>query len=207
MMRIYLLLTILLFFSCKKTTHLDSINDTTVINNSKEIIDELNIDLLISNDSTLILKNRNLTELPDLSRYYIKYLDISNNSIDKLEENKLPKKLLTLKANNNQIKQFRLSYHYKTIFDELDFSNNRLDTFDLYPFAKRIILKNNDLVYINFYRKETMFLDISNNKNLSNLVDFQPKGIDTILRENILNSKPLLSRRFTKDGGPIIIKD
>ncbi|MFD2915495.1 leucine-rich repeat domain-containing protein [Psychroserpens luteus] len=168
--------------------------------------DSLNLtELLADNPFELNISSKNLTEFPDLSSYEIHSLNVSNNKIKSIPQTKLPKKLRTLIANNNGITNFKLSNSIDAL-EKIDLSNNELDTFYVYKGSNKIILNNNNLVYVKFFGNNINYLDISNNPNLNNVVDFFPRGIDTILRNNILNKKPLYDFLQGKDG-VIIIKD
>tara|TARA_R110002049_G_scaffold298549_1_gene488320 strand:- start:57 stop:686 length:630 start_codon:yes stop_codon:yes gene_type:complete len=168
--------------------------------------DSLNLtELLADNPFELNISSKNLTEFPDLSSYEIHSLNVSNNKIKSIPQTKLPKKLRTLIANNNGITNFKLSNSIDAL-EKIDLSNNELDTFYVYKGSNKIILNNNNLVYVKFFGNNINYLDISNNSNLNNVVDFFPRGIDTILRNNILNKKPLYDFLQGEDG-VIIIKD
>jgi hypothetical protein len=55
---------------------------------------------------------------------------------------------------------------------------------------KRINLSNNDLIKLYINCDDIQYLNVENNKNFSNIVDFDIK-IDTIIRKNIKNDLPL----------------
>tara|TARA_R110000751_G_scaffold298553_2_gene408630 strand:- start:858 stop:1487 length:630 start_codon:yes stop_codon:yes gene_type:complete len=168
--------------------------------------DNLNFsELLKKNPFELNLSSKNLTEFPDLSNYEIHSLNVSDNKIESIPQTKLPKNLRTLIANNNEISNFKLSNSTDAL-EKIDLSKNKLDTFYVYNGSNKIILNNNNLVYVKFFGNNINYLDISNNPNLNNVVDFFPTGIDTILRSNILNKKPLYDFLQGEDG-MIIIKD
>lgn len=155
----------------------------------------------------LDLSNKNMDVLPDLSRYRIKKLNISFNNIDTLPLNKFPKELEKLNASNNKITNFEIFNASKSFglnsklnnkninLAEIDLSNNKLKNFNIVIIDEQCILKkvniaNNDLAGIQIYCTSLQFLDISNNKNLSNELDMNI-DIDTIIRKNIKNNLPL----------------
>ncbi len=157
---------------------------------------KLNIEKLVneSKNGFVDLSYKSLTEFPDLSSYEIISLNISNNKISEIPESRLPKNLKSLIGKNNIITDFILSYDYKNDISLIDLSNNKLDTFYVKIHPKKIILNNNNLVYVDFYQKNINYLDISNNKSLSNVVDFVPRTIDTIIRNDIFSENPLVER-------------
>ena len=197
------------FLSCNNKAQ-----DETKTDGNQEKSSELNItesdslnfgELLKNSPFELNISSKNLTEFPDLSSYEIHFLNVSDNKIESIPQTKLPKNLRTLIANNNEITNFKLSNSIDAL-EKIDLSKNELDTFYVYNGSNKIILNNNNLVYVKFFGNNINYLDISNNPNLNNVVDFFPKGIDTILRNNILNKKPLYDFLQGEDG-VIIIKD
>lgn len=187
--------------------------------NLTEILSNLKIKDTIA---FLNLSNLNLKKIPDLSKYNIKKLDISHNKLDTIPLSFLPKNLKKLICTNNNLKFFT-SYNYinkKNIYDnselnlnEIDLSSNNLKSFN-YTVRhkslhlnsrdlKRINLSNNDLNYLSVNCDKVEYLNISNNKSLSNIFDFNISSIDTVLRNNIKNSLPLQMRKLS----PIPIMD
>ena len=118
-----------------------------------------------------------------------------------------------LKSSNNSIKSFGIfngavSLKIDSQFNnskinliEIDLSNNKLTNFNLTILdekckLKRLNLSNNLLNQIQINCKEVEYINISNNPNLSNIVDFD-LDIDTIIRTNIKNDLPL-ERQYVK---------
>jgi|GEM_PF-5717328 len=163
----------------------------------------------------LDLSHQQLKKLPDLSKYKIARLTISYNKLDTLPLNFLPKNLKKLICTHNKIRNFR-SYQYigapnkydnsDLNLEEIDLSHNRLRSFHYTVRHQRLHLKecqlksanlsDNDLRYVSINCGNTRFLNLTNNKDLSNVFDFNILGIDTVLRDNIKNKLPLKMKVF-----------
>ena len=194
--------------SCKNQNN--KAEEVKKIDNEKKVE---NIDFILSklDNNQMIeyldLSNKNMVDMPNLSLYCIKKLDISNNEIDTIPLNKLPKKLEKLNASGNRIKNFGIFNASKSFgldlklnnsnlnLKEIDLSNNKLKSFNISIIdepcnLKKVKIDNNDLLEIKIYCDGIQYLDISNNKNLSNKLDIDI-NIDTIIRNNIKNNLPL----------------
>jgi len=105
----------------------------------------------------------------------------------------------------------RVEPNKKNIYDnselnlnEIDLSSNNLKSFNytvrhisLHLSScdlKRVNLSNNNLNYLSVNCDNVEYLNISNNKSLSNVFDFNISSIDTVLRSNIKNNLPLQMR-------------
>ena len=145
------------------------------------------------------MSNKDLKEFPDLSNMYVRFLNISNNKIKKVNEDFLPKGIINLDVSHyNLYGSFTLKKS-ETI-KNIDVSFNNLDTITVVPCIKNFNASNNDLIIIffdcmtpNARTMETMdTLNISNNKRLSNVTRFSPQVFKSIIRENIKNDKDLI---------------
>lgn len=200
--KISVIILLLACFSCKKNT-----SDNTIDLSRKNIIvDENNYSIKLI-DSLLLLKNdtiisldlskKKLTEFPDLSRFYIQNLDLSENSIDSITESYLPKNgLQRLNISKNNLKSFSLAKKCYSNLVSLDLSNNYLSYVYIKCAGSRLDISNNNLEklhLIKFKNKRINYLNVSNNINFSNVVEFNIKLIDTIIHKNISNNKDLIS--------------
>ncbi|MGG8496975.1 leucine-rich repeat domain-containing protein [Tenacibaculum sp. TC6] len=145
---------------------------------------------------SLILSSRNLKNIPDLSEYKARYLDLSNNAIDHLDEAKMPKNLLELNLSNNKlsgdIKIFELNK-----LEKLNISSNKIRRVFLKYCIKNINLSSNNLIDIltNCVEDRPNMMDtlnISNNNELSNILRFSPSVYKKIYRKEIKNDLPLV---------------
>jgi hypothetical protein len=168
---------------------------------------------------TLNLSKSRLKNLPDLSSYNIKVLILSYNELDTIPLSHLPKNLDALICSHNRIRNFR-SYTYldgDNRYKNSDLNLRYLDLSDnqLYSFSytvrdrknglsssrlKTVNISNNDLDYVSLNCANVDYLDISNNKRLSNIFDFEINTIKVVKRDNILNNETLLRRRFPDSG-------
>ncbi len=188
-----------LLFSCK--------NNIVKINEDYKTVEQI-LSKCNSNDTIPLLdfSNKKLKTLPDLSKFKVKKLDISNNNLDTLIMKNLPRYLVVLDASNNIIKNgFSFIYTTKKGYSisknniskdirEINLSNNKIEgiAFILYDVKlKRIDLSYNNLKRIEMNKQKINYLNISNNKNFSNIINFDPKSIDTIIRTKISNDLPL----------------
>lgn len=210
---VFLILAIGIFFSCK------NIQKQEVAKNQQPAKELTKLEqlYLLPKDSVYEfydLSNDSIKEFPNLSEYSIKKLDLSHNQIDSLVQNRLPKGIEKLNLSNNFLSDYfrfekmeslkelnishnKISYFYGTI----SIKNNNKKYLEQSP-VKRLNIRNNDLEHISFGGNNMNFLDISNNPKLSNEVFFDPKYVDTIIRDNIANKKPLIyyfHRSFTID--------
>ncbi len=195
-----MLLTFILFFSCKSNGQQKKEYKKNVI----EILENLK-----ENDTIdfLDLSNCGLKKIPDISHLKVRKLDISNNFLDSLSINKLPNYLTILDASNNNISN-NLNFVYvqnenKTLknniskhLKEINLSYNQINRISFFMYdtnIDRIILSNNNLEKLNLYfnGKKISYLDVSNNINFSNIVSFNPEKIDKIKSKKIANNKKL----------------
>lgn len=148
------------------------------------------------------LSNDSIKEFPDLSEYVIKKLDLSYNQIDSLIQDRLPKNIKNLNLSNNRFEGYLKIKRSDLMLKELNLAyNNIVDCRINLDTISKIILNNNNLKIIEFFGY-TQYIDISNNIELENIVAFNPKKVDTIIRDNIANKKPLIyyfHRSFTID--------
>jgi len=155
----------------------------------------------VKNDTIqyLDLSHKKLKRIPDLSNKIIKKLNLSYNKIDSLDFTKLPKGLEKLNVSHNFLMKvfILLPDLYFTKFSklkELNLSYNKLKGVSIATNIRKLKLNNNDIYNVDLDTQSIEYLDISNNKNLSNIVSFDPKPIDTLKRKNILNNKHLIDR-------------
>lgn len=220
-MRKVSLLLFLSLLSCKKEEKIISKPIILEVKKEKtvaEILSELNTKDTIG---YLDLSNKKLDSLPDLSSYKIESLDLSFNNLDTIPLSRLPLTLKKLKCTNNQLNNFGVFYSTKALalkkgynnsainFEEINLAYNKLKHFNYYYFDKKsnlrkVIIANNELIQIHIGPKTLQYIDISNNKTLSNIIDFNLKT-DTIIRNNIKNDLPLEldtpMRNFTCENG------
>lgn len=177
-----------------------------------EIVEEkklskLELLMLLPRDSVMVyydLSNDSISEFPDLSDYTIKSLDLSHNLLDTVIVNYLPKGIIILDLSYNYFcKIFKLKIdddwrpdwkklYEETTLREINLSHNKLTGIDIGFPLRKIVVSYNDITYIDFSHFNIEYLDISNNPNLSNVVQFDPYVIDTIIRDNIANDKELV---------------
>ncbi len=151
------------------------------------------------------LSNDSISEFPNLSAYKIKSLDLSYNQIDSIIVDYLPKGLVKLNLSHNKLKSIfvfelnedlnfetELKLYKKATIKELDISYNNLKKIYIGFDLRKLIIAYNDIIHINLSQGCLEYIDISNNPHLSNIVNFQPKKVDTIKRENIANKKELI---------------
>ena len=75
---------------------------------------------------------------------------------------------------------------------ESEIRNIDFNTFKDLAKLKILDLSYNDINKINLNTTKLNYLDVSNNKNLSNVVDFNPNSIKIIKQKNISVDKPLV---------------
>lgn len=148
----------------------------------------------ISYYEVLDLSNKSLTEIPDLSNYTIRELNLSHNKITLYDESKLPKGLSKINISHNKLNGYlRIeSFNY---MDELNISNNRIDSLYVQACLKKINASYNNLTLIHmgcFKDKGMDTLNISHNVFLDNIVRFNPRLFKKIIRNNIKNKKSLI---------------
>lgn len=194
-----LLFPTIIFLSCNSFYSKDSRKIDT-----QEIVSRLSTNDTIN---LLDLSNQNLKEIPDLSNYKIRKLDISNNNLDSLLISNLPSFLCELDASNNNISnklnfisvgndEKKLKTNTSRYLKKINLSHNRIEGITFYMHESEIdsiILSNNNLTELNLYlkSKKINYLDISFNKNFSNIITFNPNHIKTIKAKNIANSEKL----------------
>ncbi|MDO3695790.1 hypothetical protein QVZ41_13150 [Wenyingzhuangia sp. chi5] len=178
--------------SCTGATAQENKNIKSV----EEIISKLNpLDTI----NLLDLSYKNIIELPDLSKFKVRKLDISHNNLDTLILKNLPKYLVNLDVSHNKLKKEYLFISPKSgcldYIKQINLSNNEIEVigFSFLRFIERINVSNNKLHTIGLSDEKLKYLDISNNKKLSNIVNFFPTDIDTIIRDHIANDAPLIT--------------
>ena len=203
MNKIYILLIVLLSFSCTGTGQRKQLESEVVEEKTLSKLEKL---MLLSQDSVMVhydLSNDSISVFPDLSEYTIKSLNLSHNQLDTAIVNYLPKGIIHLNLSFNYFcKIFKLriddewrpewkKLYEETTLREVDLSHNRLTGIDIGFPLRKIDISFNDITYINFNHGNIEFIDISHNPNLTNVVGFDPQMVDTIIRNNIANDKKL----------------
>lgn len=217
-MRIAIIITILLFISCKKEIEIKT--------NLPQEKKEKSVTEIVSNLSktdtilTLDLSHKKLDSFPDLSIYKIISLDLSHNNLDTIPLSKLPLTLKKFKCTDNKLRNFMLmnyknsfipeiqSYHNSDLhIEEIDLSNNQLEVVTIKVLSihrnkilpKKIIVSNNTIEHLTI-NDNINYLDISNNPNINPEVLFAIEKIDTLLQTN--NPKVLKTKRPSKLAEP-----
>jgi len=128
----------------------------------------------------LDLSSKALTEIPDLSKFSIKKLDLSNNNITLFEPEKFPKNLENLNLKNNKLNKVYMNYKDSLLLNlkKIDLSHNKIEKIILSNSPVEIYASNNNLAY---------------HPNMPNVVDFDADMIETVKRNNISNNKPLIA--------------
>lgn len=131
---------------------------------------KFDIENLTINDTIyhLDISNRNFKTQPDLSKYTIVKLNISNNKIRKFDEKKLPKGLQNLDFSSNKLKE-NIYFYNKNNFENLDFSKNKIEKFAYGGIAKNLNLSNNQLRSVNLIQHDFTSADtlnVADNKDL-----------------------------------------
>ena len=211
MSKIYIFLIVLLSFSC---TGKEQKKQLEVV--EKETLSKLEQLMLLPRDSVMVyydLSNDSITDFPDLSDYTIKSLDLSHNLLDTVIVNYFPKEMVSLDLSNNLLNGFlwlkidddeRLDWkklYNETTLRGINLSHNNLSKILITFPLRKIVVSYNDMTYVEFNHGNIEYLDISNNPNLSNVIQFDPYVIDTIIRDNIANNKELVPSNW--DSGHI----
>lgn len=178
-------LMIVLIYSCKSKQSIDrGIKNFNI----REYIKE-------SSSVFLDLSNKDLTEFPDLSKYEIKNLDLSGNKIKKIKLEFFPSGIYEINLSDNYLNDSLEILDNKTL-KIIDLSKNNLTYVYVLNCIKNLNVANNDLedLYFNCSLSENSMdtLDVSNNKDLNNVLRFNPKAFKTVIRENIKNDKELI---------------
>lgn len=142
----------------------------------------------------LDLSYKKLKSIPDLSGYYISELDISNNKIKDWDNSLLPQGLKRLNASNNDLSgSFHFSYDAAITVQKIDLSNNHLDSVYFRYNVKSVDVSYNDLTYLEIalFHNGLDTINVSNNKDFSNILNFNPKWCKLIIRDNIKNNKEM----------------
>jgi len=192
------LLTILFSFLLVSCNNKETTNITNNVETDLSITESL-----LKNERHLDLSNKKLNEIPNLSEYdSIISLNLSNNLLIEINFDYLPKNLKRLNLSHNQIgDEFQLNFKEFPSIEEIDLSFNNLKYIKVSNPINKFIINNNKLIFVNINHKELNYLDISNNTDLSNIVDFYPNDIDTLLRKNISNDLPLKYKPFVIVNG------
>lgn len=190
----FLALAFIIIISCKVSSF--------QINKKTESVEKL-LAKLNTNDTLdlLDLSGRYIKEMPDLSKFKIRKLNISNNLLDSLLIDKLPNYLIELDASNNYIsnnlnfiyvanENKKLKNNTSKNLKKINLSNNQIIGVSFYMHdtdIDHIVLSNNNLQKLNLYfkGKKISYLDVSNNSKFSNIVSFDPEKIHTIKSKNI----------------------
>jgi len=207
MNKICIFLIFLLSLSCTGTGQRKQ-PESEIVEEKK--LSKLELLMLLPRDSVMDyygLSKDSITDFPNLSDYTIKSLDLSYNRLETVIVDYLPKEIVTLNLSNNLFRNFfrfsiddkldlpyseKKKLYHKSTIREIDLSHNSLTRVLIgYPLRK-LILSYNDMTYVEFSHFNIEYLDISNNPNLSNVVQFAPNEIDTIIRHNIANDKALV---------------
>lgn len=184
-------------FSCKSNSE----HGTKNINSVEKILS-----LLDSRDTIhlLDLSHKKIKDLPDLSKYKVRRLNISHNNLDTLIMKNLPSYLVDLDVSHNKINGgmtfvnikkeyygfYKVENNISKFVREINLSDNEFEGVSFLldeTEIKRIIMANNKLYGFQLYFNvdKLTYLDISNNPKLSNIVSFDPSNIDTIKSKNI----------------------
>lgn len=189
---IYLMSLLLVVVACKNGNR----SHTSEFSQEERILTKLEKLLLLPHDSVILsynLSNDSLKTFPDLSAYCIKSLDLSNNLLDTIVIDNLPRNLEKLNLSYNQYKG-SLQIRENTIpyLKELDMSHNNLKTIYIHEALYRILLSNNDLTIACFDHKNLCYLDVSYNYNMPSEVCFEPTQIDTVVRDGVAEGERLV---------------
>lgn len=138
------------------------------------------------------LSNENLSEIPYLGNYTIKYLDLSHNNIEKLTFSFLPKGLKKLDISNNSLSSVFMVDNMIFPTDEIVLSHNQINFAKILSPIRKLQISHNELEELYVETKKMEYLDVSHNLNFNNVVWFNPEKIDTILYDFTLNNKPLI---------------
>lgn len=123
---LFLLLAIGIFFSCKNS------HQQEVVKKQKSVRELTKLEQLYFSPKYNIydfydLSNQKLTEIPDLSEFTIKKLDLSYNNINKIDYQKLPRGIKSLNLSNNIFTGYFFFESEKIIsLEELDVSYNNI---------------------------------------------------------------------------------
>lgn len=192
-----LLIGVVLLSCCNSNTKNKSENavSTTTIVSKKDGLGVL--EKLKSGDSLveLDLSGQGLIAMPDLSTFFIRKLDLSNNNISLFEPQKFPKNVEIIDLKSNNLKKLITSYKDSLLLSvkKIDLSNNKLVSISISFEPEEIIVSDNKLTYLSFNHRNIKYLDISNNSNMPNVVDFDPDMIATVKRDNISTDAPLIA--------------
>lgn len=190
----FLFLLLLLLLSCQPRIKRESKEEKDVVVKELTKLEQL---YLLPNDSVMNaynLSSDSIIDLPDLSGYTIKALDLSGNLLDTIITQYLPKGLEKLNLSHNRYSgQLRIIENTMHTLKELDISYNALVKIYVGEPLFRIIVSHNDLVEVDINHKNIQYLDISYNSNMTERVTFSPERIDTILREGVADGKRLIS--------------
>jgi hypothetical protein len=117
----------------------------------------------------LDLSNRNLKAQPDLSKFTIIELDVSENKIAAFDENKLPKGIQKLNFSNNRISK-KVIFNNVRNLESVNFANNKIESFYYTNgIIKNLNLSNNKLVSIQMPLYDDVRADTLNVANNSKL--------------------------------------
>ena len=209
----WLLFIIVIFFNCKNLNNESELLDINI--REKSINDNtpnksVNWDSILSIRNTITdldLSDQNLVSIPNLSSLKIYNLDLSNNNLDSLNTSYLPSTLIELNLSKNNLIYFKHK-HKQHNLEYLNLSFNNIENVFMWQIPRSYLdLSNNELKYFSFIRTYGFnpTLDVSNNEEFDNLVNFSPKVFDTILRENIKNNKPFITVKIESDDKGYIV--
>lgn len=188
--------SLLVFSSCKTNEIKKQELGEIVIKNPQSVEDYIK-DLVKKGQTiqNLDLSGKELTEVPDLSKLEIVNLDLSNNRLSSIDYNKLPKNLNSLDLSNNIINgKFHIKSDSNINIDTLNISHNNLEYIAVDVPIYKLDVSHNDATIVSFDHSNIEYLDISYNKKHSNLTEFDPYLIKTIIREGIANDEPLKAK-------------
>ena len=156
----------------------------------------------------LDLSNKGLDSIPNLSKKNeVINLDLSGNNISFWDEKKIPPNVNKLNLSHNKItKEVKISPKKLNFLKYIDLSHNDIEKFYSYSYSLDTIkINNNNIKQLLIFNskqaaseKKINYLDISENKYLSNALDFPPSNIKSIKYNGILNDGELYFKLVRK---------
>jgi hypothetical protein len=99
---------------------------------------------MVNNIEILTLSHMNIKKLPDLTEYiHLKILKLDNNLLEQIDGNNLPKSIVSLICNNNQITNI---YNLPENLKYINLSFNKIKTIDELPLALETLMLQNNLL-------------------------------------------------------------